>query len=47
MAGNTFYTSTPDEISKYQKALGKLKKDLLITEARWLKLQDTLEVIGN
>ena len=47
MAGNTFYTSTPDEISKCQKALGKLKKDLLITEARWLKLQDTLEVIGD
>ena len=42
MAGSTFYKSNPNEISKCQKTLGKLKKDLLITETRWLKLQDAL-----
>ena len=42
MADSTFYKFNPDEISKCQKTLGKLKKDLLITETRWLKLQDAL-----
>jgi ATP-binding cassette subfamily F protein 3 len=43
MSDATFYKSSPDKISKSQKILGGLKKDLSTAEASWLRLQATLD----
>jgi ATP-binding cassette subfamily F protein 3 len=43
MSGAAFYKSTPIEISKSQRILGRLKKNLSSSEATWLKLHDTLD----
>jgi ATP-binding cassette subfamily F protein 3 len=43
MSGAAFYKSTPNEISKSQRILGRLKKNLSSSEATWLKLHDTLD----
>ncbi len=43
MADPKFYDHSPDEISEWQKMLGKAKKDMEETEAIWLEAQDALE----
>jgi len=43
MSNIAFYQFTPDEISRCQKTLGTLKKDLADTETMWLELHDALE----
>ena len=44
MLETTFYDSTPDQISNYQKTLAGLKKNLAETESIWLELQANLEL---